>query len=120
MELKKYQKRVLSDLTDYLFHLNENPTLASAFARYWESRQIEVGFDGMSNYQNAVEGVPHVCYKVPTGGGKTFLACASVKPISDALPPTRNKAVVWLVPSESILTQTLNVRFTASWYGYSA
>lgn len=108
MELKKYQKRVLSDLTDYLFHLNENPTLASAFARYWESRQIEVGFDGMSNYQNAVEGVPHVCYKVPTGGGKTFLACASVKPISDALPPTRNKAVVWLVPSESILTQTLN------------
>lgn len=61
----------------------------------------------MPGYQNVIDGVPHVCYKVPTGGGKTFLACASVKPIFEALPPTRKQAVVWLVPSDSILTQTL-------------
>ena len=44
--------------------------------------------------------------KVPTGGGKTFLACASVRRIYDAMPTSKPKVVVWLVPSDSILTQT--------------
>lgn len=107
MELKKYQKRVISDLSDYLDHLNEQSSLDRAFSAYWESRQIPVGQDGIQGYQNIIDGVPHVCYKVPTGGGKTYLACASVKPIFDALPPARRQAAVWLVPSDAILTQTL-------------
>lgn len=107
MELKKYQKQVIADLTDYLDHLNEQSSLGRAFSAYWESRQIPVGQGGIQGYQNIVDGVPHVCYKVPTGGGKTYLACASVKPIFDALPPARRQVVVWLVPSDSILTQTL-------------
>lgn len=114
MELKKYQKRVIADLEDFLVQLRQQETISDAFAAYWCSRQIAVGAGGVSGYQNVVDGVPHVCYKVPTGGGKTFLACASVKPIFDALPPTRQKAVVWLVPSESILTQTLNALKDAS------
>lgn len=107
MELKKYQKRAISDLSDYLHHLNEQSSLERAFSAYWESRQIPVGQDGIQGYQNIIDGVAHVCYKVPTGGGKTYLACASVKPIFDALPPVRRQAVVWLVPSDAILTQTL-------------
>ncbi|MDU1052342.1 MAG: DEAD/DEAH box helicase family protein [Varibaculum cambriense] len=107
MELKKYQNRVIADLEDFLTQVNEQPTLSEAFKMFWESRQIEVGTLQMPGYQNVIDGVPHVCYKVPTGGGKTFLACASVKPIFEALPPTRKQAVVWLVPSDSILTQTL-------------
>lgn len=107
MELKKYQKRVIADLKNYLTALGEQPSLSEAFKAYWEAQQIPVGRDGIAGYQNIVDGVPHVCYKVPTGGGKTFLACASVKPIFDALPPVRRRAVVWLVPSEAILTQTL-------------
>ena len=43
---------------------------------------------------------------VPTGGGKTFIACNAVRPIFDALPATKTKAVVWLVPSDAILTHT--------------
>lgn len=107
MELKKYQKRVIADLKDYLGQLNQHSSLDHAFSAYWESRQIPVGGGGISGYQNVIDGVPHVCYKVPTGGGKTYLACASVKPIFDSLPPTRRQAVVWLVPSDAILTQTL-------------
>ena len=107
MELKKYQNQVIADLEDYLTQVNEQPTLSEEFKMFWESRQIEVGTPQMPGYQNVIDGVPHVCYKVPTGGGKTFLACASVKPIFEALPPTRKQAVVWLVPSDSILTQTL-------------
>lgn len=107
MELKKYQKRVIADLVDYLQCLNAHASLSEAFRAFWDERQIAVGVNGFQGYQNVIDGVPHVCYKVPTGGGKTFLACASVKPIFDALPATRRKVVVWLVPSESILTQTL-------------
>ena len=57
-------------------------------------------------YQDVLPGVPNLCFKVPTGGGKTFLACSAVRPVFDALPFTKTKAVVWLVPSDAILTQT--------------
>lgn len=107
MELKKYQKRVIADLNDYLSCLADTNSLSAAFAAYWAERQVNVGCDGVLSYQNLIEGVPHVCYKVPTGGGKTLLACASVKPIFSVMPPKRSRAVVWLVPSDSILTQTL-------------
>ena len=45
--------------------------------------------------------------KVPTGGGKTFMACASVKRIFNAMPTGKPQVVVWLVPSDSILSQTI-------------
>lgn len=107
MELKKYQKRVIGDLTSYLSCLTQTDSLTRAYRDYWESRQVPVGVGGIPAYQNIIDAVPHVCYKVPTGGGKTLLACASVKPIIDAMPARKHKAVVWLVPSDSILTQTL-------------
>ena len=56
--------------------------------------------------RDVLPGVPNLCFKVPTGGGKTFLACSAVRPVFDALPFTKTKAVVWLVPSDAILTQT--------------
>ena len=60
----------------------------------------------VQEYQNTITNVPNICYKVPTGGGKTFLAAASVKPIFDYLPSTAPRVLVWLVPSEAILTTT--------------
>lgn len=62
--------------------------------------------DGMPPYKTELAGVPQVCFKVPTGGGKTFLAANSIKPIFDSMPHIHPKAVVWLVPSDAILTQT--------------
>jgi type III restriction enzyme len=44
---------------------------------------------------------------VPTAGGKTFIACNAIKTIFDAFDYDRPKAVVWLVPSITILEQTL-------------
>ena len=61
MELKKYQKRVIADLMDYLDQLNEQSSLGRAFSAYWESRQIPVGQDGIQGYQNIIEiGRAHV------------------------------------------------------------
>lgn len=109
MELKKYQKRVIDDLNDYLEILTSTQSLSRAYSKYWEARHITVGSktSHVKEYQNTITDVPNICYKVPTGGGKTFLAAASVKPIFDYLPSTAARVLVWLVPSEAILTQTL-------------
>ena len=102
MELKTYQKKVIADLTRYLDLLNETKSDTAAFRLFWQEKSAPT----LGLYQNVIPGVPNLCFKVPTGGGKTFIACNAVRPIFDALPATKTKAVVWLVPSDAILTQT--------------
>ena len=107
MELKKYQRTVIDDLTRFLALLNEMGNIPKAYKTFWTEKNVNVGLGGMAGYKNTIPKVPNVCFKVPTGGGKTFLACNSIKPIFDALPPVTAKAVVWLVPSDAILEQTV-------------
>lgn len=106
MILKNYQKRVLDDLSGYLAALEKTKNLKEAFRQHWAERGVAIGFHGMQPYNNLLPGVPHVCLKVPTGGGKTLLGCASLRRIFDSMGITKTKAVVWLVPSTSILDQT--------------
>ena len=107
MELKNYQKKVIGDLTRYMELLNEQGSLGRTWRAFWEEKNVPVGYGGVPAYQDILPEVPNLCFKVPTGGGKTFLACNAIKPIFDALPLTKSKVVVWLVPSEAILSQTL-------------
>ena len=107
MELKRYQKQVIRDLSRYLGILNKTRDMSAAFRDYWAEKGVTVGPMPVPEYQNIVPGVPSLCAKVPTGGGKTLLACNAIRPVFDALPPAKIKAVVWLVPSDAILTQTL-------------
>ncbi len=107
MELKSYQRAVIKDLTRYLELLNETRNSAAAYTRLWQEKSMPVGLGGLPRYQEVIPGVPTLCFKVPTGGGKTYLACNSIRPIFDALPATKARAVVWLVPSDAILTQTV-------------
>lgn len=107
MELKNYQRAVITDLTRYLELLSETANSDKAYSRFWQEKGLHIGFGGMKGYQNTLPGVPSVCMKVPTGGGKTFLACNAVKTIFDLLPAMKSKVVVWLVPSDAILTQTV-------------
>ena len=107
MELKSYQNAVMRDLTSYLDALNRTNDLKKAWREYWSERDISVGIGGVPAYNNALAGVPHVCMKVPTGGGKTFMGCSAIRRIFDELPPEKSKVVVWLVPSDPILVQTV-------------
>ena len=106
MELKDYQADVLSDLSKYLETLLEcKGHLLNAFTNFWKDR-------GVLNqaYKNNIKEVPHVCVKVPTAGGKTFIAVNALDRIFSAFAeynPTRPKFVVWLVPSLTILDQTV-------------
>ena len=102
MILKDYQYRAIKNLADFLKLLDENKPISESFKKFWVARDVEA----KPPYQNNIIGVPQVCFKVPTGGGKTFMAASSLRVIFEALPATQNKVVVWLVPSETILTQT--------------
>jgi type III restriction enzyme len=107
MELKDYQKTVIADLTRFLALLRNGLPASKAYERLWNEKKVRVGMGGLPFYQNTLHGVPNVCLKVPTGGGKTFIAASAIKPIFDSLPFSKTKAVVWLVPSDAILEQTL-------------
>lgn len=106
MELKTFQKNVIGDLRRFLTLLTEKQSIPSAYCALWEDKNVMVGTNDMPPYSTVIPGVPHVCLKVPTGGGKTFIAASAIKPIFDSMPSMRAKAVVWLVPSDAILTQT--------------
>jgi type III restriction enzyme len=106
MELKDYQQRVIDNLADYLHEFESTAHLSKAFKHYWQNK----GVTGMEAYKNNVFGVPHVCAKVPTAGGKTFIAVNAIKTIFDVFAvqnPKRSKLVIWLVPSLTILEQTV-------------
>ena len=107
MELKNFQKRVISDLNRYCELVNTTNSVVKAYSDFWEEKGVQIGETGMPHYNMVLHGVPHVCFKVPTGGGKTFLAASSIKPIFDSMPHIHPMAVVWLVPSDAILNQTV-------------
>lgn len=107
MELKTYQKIVLNDLHRFLTLLTEKQSIRQAYNSLWKEKGVQIDEMGMPPYHMILYGVPHVCFKVPTGGGKTFLAASSIKPIFDAMPHIHPMAVVWLVPSDAILNQTV-------------
>ena len=107
MELKNYQKKVIADLQSYLHCLQNAGILAESWQSYWQAKDISVGAGGAPAYKDNVTEVPDVCMKVPTGGGKTFLACSALKHIFASMPQEKAKFVVWLVPSDPILDQTL-------------
>ena len=108
MELKTYQKNVIGDLRRFLALLTEKQSIPVAYRTLWEEKNVIVGMNFMQPYNSVIPGVPHVCLKVPTGGGKTFIAASAIKTIFDSIPNIQAKAVVWLVPSDAILTQTYN------------
>ena len=45
--------------------------------------------------------IPHICFKVPTGGGKTLLAAAALERLNRGRGLT-----LWMVPSNAIYRQT--------------
>ncbi len=111
MELKTYQQQVIKDLSTFLEHIQETKDVKEAFNNFWVKHPITPLFPfagtAIEPYKNNVALVPHICVKVPTAGGKTFIACNAIKTIFDAFAYDKPKAVVWLVPSITILDQTI-------------
>ncbi len=112
MELKSYQQQVINDLDLFLEYLQKHPTPALAFKNYWEDKvgayelKLDGTYSGMSPYKDNILQTPHVAIKVPTAGGKTFIACNAIHSIFSTYDSSRPKAVVWLVPWSNLLQQT--------------
>jgi type III restriction enzyme len=117
MELKEYQLRALGQLRFFLERARAGD-FAAAFADTL-ARTDEGGpaQDDCARAYNrggytAVEGLedetPYCCIRLPTGGGKTLLAAHAAKIAAEAFMERPKVPVLWLVPSNAILTQTLD------------
>ena len=111
MELKSYQRKVIENLEEYLGYVQEHKSLSTAFNQYWEDKigaYNPLEGTGMEPYKNNIPNAAHVCVKVPTAGGKTFIAVNALHTIFSAYDSTKPKAVIWLVPWSNLLQQTVN------------
>lgn len=111
MELKSYQQKVIENIEEYLDYVQEQKNLAKAFNQYWEDKIGPYNLlsnTGMQPYKNNVPNAAHVCVKVPTAGGKTFIAVNALHSIFSAYDSSKPKAVIWLVPWSNLLQQTVN------------
>lgn len=111
LRLKTYQKEVLNDLKNYLEELRKTDNLRTAFRNHWLSKSIDPetkNNDLLHKYNNqTAPNVPNVTMKVPTAGGKTYIAAKSLPIIFNYLPEEQPRVVAWFVPSDSIREQTL-------------
>lgn len=98
MELKKYQVNALESLQEYLTELNK-----------FGPKHAFISKTGKSYHEEFFGVVPFVCIKIPTGGGKTLVACHGLTKLMDvALEHKLDRGLVlWFVPSEAIKSQTL-------------
>ena len=111
MELKSYQRKVIENLEEYLVYVQEHKSLSKAFNQYWEDKigpYNPLDGTGMEHYKNNIPNAAHVCVKVPTAGGKTFIAVNALHTIFSAYGSAKPKAVIWLVPWSNLLQQTVN------------
>jgi len=104
--LKDYQERVLDSLRDFLRQCSRDGHPESAF----QNAQLRIDRTPTPYLSVAAAGLkpgmPYVCLRVPTGGGKTLLACHAAGIAVGELLHAERAVVLWLVPSNTILDQT--------------
>lgn len=106
--LKDYQNRVLDSLRQFFRECAQSGRPAEAFqatliANHQALRPYVPVLDpGLDPH------MPYVCIRVPTGGGKTLLACHAAGIVLREYVREENGMVLWLVPSNTILDQTAN------------
>ena len=99
LPLKEYQERTLETLTVYYQNCLRLQNANTAFYDITERPYAAV---------EGLPGMPYVCLRLPTGGGKTFVACHAVGITASELLKTESPIVLWLTPSNAIRDQTLN------------
>ncbi len=127
MELKDYQASALDDFTRWLDVLNDaqiqvdsaivaltnagaDVSILDAVRNYpqaaWQQLQANGGVPAtageyVSRTDEAGRPIPHICFKVPTGGGKTLLAAAALERLNKQTGLT-----LWITPTRAIYQQT--------------
>ena len=96
LALKSYQQTALDALTRFARAAQMNgPALAFG-------EQL-----GRPYNPDPFGAVPCICLRIPTGGGKTLMAAHAVYVFAQDWRASDAPVVVWLVPSDTIRSQTL-------------
>jgi type III restriction enzyme len=102
---KQYQSEVLESIEAYFqaCHVLPSPSIAftSVTETLWGLGQVYRPLSGFP------ADTPYFCLRIPTGGGKTWLAAKSVALVNTHLLRTSFSVILWLVPSKAIREQTL-------------
>ena len=103
--LKSYQQRVLDSLGEFFKLCSKTGSPIDAFAAVTARNGADSLY--LPIYAAGLKlDMPYVCLRVPTGGGKTLLACHTAGLAIDRLLHADRAVVLWLVPSNTILDQT--------------
>ena len=134
-QLKRFQSTVLGQLARYITELKKNQTQSAQAEQAWRVMEgmedlrreasdfpkktwaalkaqgaLPLTFAAQphsSRFDGADRAIPNVCLKIPTGGGKTLLAAASVGQVFSSYLNRHTGLVLWIVPNEAIYRQTL-------------
>src|SRR5699024_2338156 len=135
MELKDYQRRVIERYDHYLKALSTERQKAEKAIKALKEAGVDIpsGIDDWpknaweqkktilirdktpvglkiteysSRYDARQRSIPHVCLKVPTGGGKTLLAAECVGRVQTDFFKRQTGLVLWVVPTVQIYRQT--------------
>lgn len=102
---KDYQRSALESVEHYFRECQRMGNADYAFQEttkeLWGRKSVFTPLKGFP------EEMPYFCLRVPTGGGKTYLAAKSVALVNLHLLHTEHSVVLWLVPSKAIRDQTL-------------
>ncbi len=117
LALKEYQKKSLEALTEFFAAVRGATTQAAVEAAFGQARRTALGeaapnlpYRPLSREQPAI---PQVCIRIPTGGGKTLLAAHAIEIAAREYVGSRAPLALWLVPSNTIRSQTLDALKTA-------
>jgi type III restriction enzyme len=116
MELKEYQKKTLEQVNHYLEILavfkeknekliDEDPDLSINFPLEAWGKVVSTTYHSKKN--GLGEELPDFYLKIPTGGGKTLLACHTIDLINRTYLKKQTGIVLWIVPTTQIYRQTL-------------
>lgn len=119
MEPKDYQVRCLDRIKEYLQHLYDLKQISDRNvardgvdaaldfpAKAWG--KLDRMFRGYHSRKDGMSRpLPCFCIKVPTGGGKTFLAVKTIDLINTTYLKKQTGLVLWVVPTTQIYRQTL-------------
>ncbi|AOY75004.1 DEAD/DEAH box helicase [Clostridium formicaceticum] len=98
LPLKTYQERVLEHLENFCKLCITKGAAETAFLEYTGRSYLGI---------RQLPGLPYVCLRVPTGGGKTLIASHSVSIVRKEYLRIDNCTVLWIVPTNQIKEQTL-------------
>lgn len=104
LTLKEYQERALDTLQTY-FRLSQQ--LGDADTAFYRLTRETFGRGIPYQPVEGLPGLPYVCLRIPTGGGKTLVASHAIGITAHDLLHTDHALVLWLAPSNVIRDQTL-------------